>query len=361
MHTPPILVLLLLTACPARRPPEAPAELATPRLPAPQADVYALVHGTPTDGVVSRLAGGRPWEESLSGAAGALAMQDASERDLSLWAARWSALRAGYAYPVLDVFSEEVDEGRPALGLPAALEHRVPATADLGLARARLGPRDLYVALVGTSPLDLAPIPRRIEIGDKLEVALKEAVYPASLSVEVASPSGRLLSRPLIGPTEVQLSEQGEWWFEIWSPTQLLAAFPVYAGIEPADDVPFQALPQDLRREANPEKVLVALLGEARALFSWPALQRDPILDASARIAARDGFDATAPRAESSACRESLRCRAESAEGALACMRSWFVEARSRAAFLNPACTLVGLATGHDERGSWIAVELGSP
>jgi hypothetical protein len=355
-------VLLVLCAC-RHASPSAGATPSTPRLTAPEAPVYAVVHGKPPDPLVASQVKGLPWDEALSGAAGALAMEDVAHGIAPTdWTVRWAALRAGYAYPVQLVGTEQV----AADALPTTLVARLAelSKGDIGLARVRGTEVDLWIALAGSPVIRLAPFYRSVGVGESIAIAPENGSAHPEVDVEVASPSGLYGHKALASGFHQTLTEAGEWWFQMSVPGRTLAAFPVYAGIIPPKDVPLQdgLSSTDVGAAADPDtawRLVVAF----RRLFDWPLSDRDPILDAAARRALQSAPGSSKPLLPGApgACRTSVRCTTTGPEGVVGCVRAWYVDASDRAELLQPSCTLAGLALAADASGLHLDVELGSP
>ncbi|MCK6502723.1 hypothetical protein L6R53_04885 [Myxococcota bacterium] len=250
-------------------------EALPPVLPAMEAEVYATGARAPADPVVALAVAGlaaagtlQGVDEALSGAAAALAL-DGGEA-LTTAQARWAAWRAGYPFLVRAVVSGRTETA----GLPDAvaqgLREVVQPGDQVGLARARSGQVDRWVALVAHPLAGVPAFSRQHEVGQPLSVAL-----PAQAEWRVVSPGGVALAGR--GAVAVRLEEAGEWWLEARLPDGMLS-LPVYAGMPMPPgtvlDVPGPAPggPDEVTQQA------LDLLGELRATFDLPALSPDPTL-----------------------------------------------------------------------------------
>ena len=166
-----MLPLMLAFAC-ASKTPDGPVEAVVdpamqPVLPAMEADVYTAVQTLPRDSLVAQVALGMRWDESLSGAAAALGLDDI---EVTLERAQHAAHRSGYPYPVRVVSSGRVWAGTHPDALVRTL-HKILGKEDhLGLSRVRRGEQDRWVALI-SSPVDqLRPLQRKQEMGATPEI-----------------------------------------------------------------------------------------------------------------------------------------------------------------------------------------------
>lgn len=223
-----MMLLLLAVGCGPKAPPE-PAPVAAPILPAPEAALYAVGASAARDPLVFRVVQDAtlPWDESLSGAAGAMALEEGRPLDLS-WA-RWAALRAGYPHPVVAVVEGLEAADLTPVGLGDALHRQLRMGDHLGLARARSATGDRWIALVGRPRLLLDPVPRFVDLGARLPLS---ADRPAR--VLVRAPDGSIREDTL--PCELRLDQPGGWRIALEDPRQpgrLWAGFPVHAGERP--------------------------------------------------------------------------------------------------------------------------------
>lgn len=178
---------------------ESPTDDDTPILPAPDAGMYAHGPSAPKDAMVAVAAEGLAWDEALSGAAGAIAV---TGNDPTMPAVRWAAIRAGYPYPVLTAVTGSSDHGVAPDGMLERIRNLLRPGDDLGLARARVGAADVWVALVGRTAGRLVPFPREVEVGDAVMLA-PDATLRGPLEWTLVSPRGELRTGKL--PADVVL------------------------------------------------------------------------------------------------------------------------------------------------------------
>jgi uncharacterized protein YkwD len=268
------LVWLSISACaPKPTPPADPAdEDDTPILPAPDAAMYAHGPSMPKDPMVAAAAHGLAWDEALSGAAGAIAV---SGDQPSMPAVRWAAIRAGYPYPVITAVSGTADRDVAPQGMLDNLASLLRPGDDLGLARARVGASDAWVALIGRTHNRLVPFPREVAVGDAVMLS------PANESREpfqwtLVSPHGELRSGAL--PADVVLDQMGEWWLEVQAPGgAVVVSVPLYAGMT----TPPQPVVLEGATVAGPTEATAALLdgvNRVRQAFDLPGLAVDSTL-----------------------------------------------------------------------------------
>lgn len=287
-------MLILLMACLHREPVDVGRAMdpeQAPILPAPEADLYAAVGGQPSDPLVARAAQGLPWDEALSGAAGALAL--ASDRGAELGQARWAAWRAGYPYPLRSVAFVSEAPGAFPKALIEALRPQVRPGDHVGLARARVGLEDRWVAVIGHASRTVTPFPRQVARGEALRL---EGAGIARW--RLTSPTGVALSGQ--APGAPALTEAGEWWLELLADDgRVVVSAPVTVGMPPSPTAPLD-LPG--RSPSGPEEALdsaLAELSDLRAVFDLPALAADETLDVLARqpLASAEPWDAGAATA----------------------------------------------------------------
>lgn len=328
-----------------------------PILPARNAEVYARGHSVPADPVVAVVASELPWDEALSGAAASLALD--AEGPISLPQAQWMAWRAGYPFPVA-VGAVGIATGlQPPQAVRSLVEERLQEGEDLGLARARAGQEDRWVALIGR-PIEGVPVfDRQHAVGEALEVAL-----PAQARWIVVSPEG--LPRQGAGPVHVILDELGEWWLDATLPAGRLS-LPVYAGMDmpPTPVVELPGLPSDSPTAARDE--LYRLLDRVRADFELAELSPDPLLETLA-VAPLEALDAGAWVQEE----EVQRLRAAGFVGGTAdqvwceartvalCLEGLMRTAQGRVAVLEPGHRLVGAWARVSTDGTLLVLNLAS-
>ncbi len=361
------VLLPLLAACGGSTLPPAKLEAlgeATPRLPAPEAQVYATNLGTPGDPLVASQVGELPWEESLSGAAGALGVEAAGGTPPDPWLVRWTALRAGYPYPVEDFLYEKVDEGSIGERVIQALSDSAVLGSHVGLVRVRAGNGDYWVGLLARPRIALEPVPRELPVGGTVELRSAHGRPAQSVRVKLVSPAGELTRTVLNLGVSFEMDVAGEHWIELSDDLGVLASFPVAVGApaEPAPPLAGLHLPC-----ASPEELEDAswdLLDELRERYDWDPLRADPILASVARAhladhLGHDGPESGAFRGAPGACRASLSCGLLPSTGAESCFQQWLVEPEARASLLDPRCVLVGLDSDTAEGRLWLQLELG--
>lgn len=335
-----ILPILLFFACAHRGPgarsggvdPEQP-----PILAAPEADLYAAVGGEPRDALVAAAAQGMSWDEALSGAAGSLAL--ASDRAPELGQARWAAWRAGYPYPLRALSFAAEEPGAFPDELISAVKAEIRPGDHLGLARARVGQEDRWVALIGRASRTLSPFPRQLARGETLRL---EGAGVARF--RLTSPTGQAQEGPL--PAAPALAETGEWWLELYAEDErVVLAVPVTVGMAPSP-----APPLDLpgRAPDGPEQATAQALegiAEIRAIFDLAPVGADPTLALLARqpLEAREGWTvAEAPgrvRAAGFAQGDGFSCSAPTVP---LCLDAALRSGDGRRALLDPRWRLAG-------------------
>jgi len=334
-------------ACaPKAPPPAAPTGVEpamSPILPAAVAPLYALGEIVPRDPLVRATveAGGLPWVESLSGAAGRLAM--GSEGPPDLVSARWAATRAGYPYDVQQVIvGEEVAGGYPT-GLAELIRQKLRPGDQIGLARARVLERDRWVVIIGRPALQLPDFPREQRQGAVLQLA---ADRPGRWTL--VSPVGVIHEGAL--PVAAVLDLDGEWWLHIEGVEGRLG-LPLYVDIPtPASSLVGDA-PRGLKGPQDAEAAVLQILGDVREAFGAPALQLDPTLRA---LTAHPLEALQAGQLDHGAAEARLRaagflvgpsrvlsCKAPDAA---VCMDSLLRAPEARSALLDPTAAVVGLS-----------------
>lgn len=362
----PILSVLLLCACGGPGAPSAgkleALGSASPRLPAPEARVYATQVGTPGDLLVASVVGDLPWEESLSGAAGALGVEAAEGEPPDLWTVRWAALRAGYPYPIEEFSYEQVPEGAVGERVIQAATQQVRPGDHLGLVRVRSGSGDLWVTLLGRPRVLLEPVPRELPPGGELKLVPEPGA--GELSLSLVSPSGKLEQGDLWQGRSFVLSEAGEYWVELKDRHGVAAAFTVMVGALSEPAAPLAGQYSKAADAEGIEDVGWELLDHVRDLYGWSLMDDDPILGPVARAHLDDLMGAEGPesgafRGEPGSCRASLSCSLLAGAPVEACFQQWLVEPSARAAMLDPRCTVAGVAGGARGERLWLQIELG--
>lgn len=312
-----------------------------PVLPAMEGEVYARGEGHPPDPLVAVAMGGRPWDEALSGGAAAAAL-NGPEGQLTHAGVQWAVWRAGYPFVVERIAVGLTEEPVPPAAVRGLIEDPANAGLDLGLARARRGEQDRWVALVGR-PIPGAPtFARDYAAGETMELAL-----PAEASWTLVTPEG--MARTGTGPLRQRMDEEGEWWLELQLPGGRVS-LPLYAGMDmppaPVMDLPGRTVagPDDARDLA------VSLLAELRLDFELPVLVAEPVLHSLARqpldelVAGSWDREAAVARLRSAGflapSTDQVWCRAPTVAQ---CIERLVRTASGRMALLDPALNLVGV------------------
>jgi hypothetical protein len=357
--------LLLLCACGGQHPPR-PGHLealgaAPPRLPGPEATIYATHVSAPGDPLLAAVVGDLPWEESLSGAAGALGVELAGGNPADPWTVRWAAYRAGYPHPIEELSLERVPEGgvgRQVLDITASV---MRPGDHVGLARVRGAEGDTWVGILGRPRLQLEPVPKLIPPGHDLDLS---ATGPQPLELTVVSPVGALQRSELRQGRRITLEEPGVWWIEIRDPGGVAASFPVVAGLAPIATPPLLDRRRLVSDREGLELAAWELLDLVREYHERPLAEGDPILGpvARAHLAEQLGIDGPSSGGfpgEPGSCRASASCALPRSEGVERCYQRWLVEPAVRAALVDPRCTVAGIATELRPEAFWIQLELG--
>jgi hypothetical protein len=216
-----MIALLLALAC-APKPQALPAGFdpkAGPLLPAMEAPIYASGQSVPKDVLVSQVALGLKWDEALSGAAAAMALLDG--QPLTLEAAQHAAYRAGYPYPVQRMSMGWMEAGVYPDELGRSLAATLQEGDQIGLARARTGDRDRWVALIARPVDALSPISRELRLGAEVPIRTRT---PCTWTL--VSPRGQVQTG--MTPAMVALEEAGEWWLEVRTLNATVASIPLY-------------------------------------------------------------------------------------------------------------------------------------
>jgi len=269
-------IVIALVGCPK----SAPVDYTeAPRLPSPVTGSYGRLPNIPTDAVVADLVKGHTWDAYLSGGAAALAL-DALKSPVSLatWAIREDVWRGGYPYPIDSVKRfEGVPESPPPFEVAAWLL-TVPASADVGLVRARDSLHEVWIGMVATPRVDLGVMPRSVRIG----TALSLPVVPGGRYV-IAEGDGDKITGLLDAGWRGALEAEGEWVFQVYDAQGLAAWFPVYVGVEAPDTNLLPAVPTPVLSAADVITLTDRYLAELRDAYGSAVWHRDMILDASAR------------------------------------------------------------------------------
>lgn len=278
-----LIALSLWLGCPKARVQDAidPEQLqAIPRLPAPRSGTYARVPARPSDPVIAALTEKLRWDASLSGAAAGLALDLGEGRSgLHAWEVREAAWDAGYPYPITQVRGWNTPQGAsPPQELLAWLDASGPEV-DLGLVRARSAQGDSWVALLATPRIDIGVQPRQAHLAGVLELpAVPGARYT------VVDPIGRMYEGGLDLPQTFHLDQGGEWLFQVADEQGIGAKFPVYVQMIPPD-LALLVGGEAPRSDAELVQQTQQTLAEIREVYGQGSWERDPMLEAAARVA----------------------------------------------------------------------------
>ncbi len=363
-----IALWLGLAACSHPTPPAPPEVSPAPVLPAPEAPLYALGVREPRDPVVAALVrdGLLPWVESLSGAAGAMLLEP--DRPATLHEARFRAVRAGYPYPVVAVVGGEASADEEPPDLLATLGPLVRPTDHVGLARARVGDRDRWMALVGRPRVALEPFPREVQPGDAVKL-----VSDPPARWRLLAPSGAVLGGWT--PASFAPDDPGEWWLELrgeapgrrGAPGEVVAAVPLYVGV-PTPVLPdFDVPGPEVSGPAEAVDLALDLVGRVRERRDLVVPALDDTLATLERRPLERFLAGTWDREEGERRLRGagyvggpvheLACRAESVA---ACVAAWMGTFDDRAALLDPGVRVAGLAARVDTEGVALALALAS-
>ncbi len=230
------MLLSLLLACPKQGPLEPPVTEGSPLVPALVAPVYTASPAQPRDPLIAWAMRDRAYDETLAGAAAALAFVHAQHGSVDEAAVRWALIRAGWPFGFGQVELETVaEEATPGL-LLAELDD-IPADVPVGLVRVRTPKGDTWALIAAEPPISLAPFSREPDIGDPLELALDPTGW-TQLSQRALAPSGRVYEGGVV------YGEPGEWLVELSGvdasgQRRHLVQVPVYVGEPTPDDGPF--------------------------------------------------------------------------------------------------------------------------
>lgn len=244
----------------------------TPVLPAPEAPVYSVGRTEAADPLVQKLVeqGALRWAESLSGAAGALALRS---EPAGLMDARWAAVRAGYPHSVLSIIQGEEAPGAWPAELLARLGGLPPGT-ELGIARARGPGVDRWVVLVARPDLLLNSFPRELDPGETLRVTGAGGAW-ALMAPDFTVQTGAL-------PLELPLDQVGEWWLQVRrGDRQSTISVPLFVGVQTPVDPLFGDGPTVVGHDDLVDRAW-SLVDAARDEYGLPLLAPDPGLAALA-------------------------------------------------------------------------------
>ncbi len=341
---------LLVGACAPKAPkevaPTAPMAipaLVAPVLPAARSTWYAHGEALPRDVLVRGLVEreGFSWVESLAGAAGHLALEGSPE--LSLLAAEWAAIQAGYPSPVVTVIQGAEPAGQYPTGLGQALRQVLRPGDELGLVRGRVGDKDRWVAIVGRPHLRVEPFARELGSGEVLKV-----VADRSARWTLVSPDGKVESGGL--PLERRLEMEGEWWLRLET-SEGNSGLPVYVGMGTPTEPLVPVLEDSLAGPVDAERRVYAQLAEIRSAFGLRAFGLDPSLRTLATRPLQDMTAGSWSEEEGVARLRSagfvhgpvaqLACAGPSVG---VCLANFLKDPRQRAALLDPELATSGLA-----------------
>jgi hypothetical protein len=357
-----MLTALILLSCAARvgttDAAVEPVSATGPVLPSPVADLYATGSSSPRDTAVAAMAAGLPWDEALSGAAGALAMMPTSAAP-TLAQARFAAATAGYPYEVRSLTIGKVLVNTEPAGLLEELRRQLQPGEDLGLARARLGEQERWVALFGARRGSVDPFPRTLVNGE--ELVLKGTGDRAY----VVSPRGDIID--LAMPATVALTTDGEWWVEVWSGSSRVVGVPVMVGRAAFTAPYFDGTMAKLEGPQDAEDDALDLVDTVRQSFGLLPLQDDGTLAQLARLPVDDvamgRFDrATAETRLQGAgfvggSSAAVACTGDTVG---ACVDTLMRSGQDRAALLNPGMRLAGAAAQVSTSGVAIVMNMAS-
>ena len=189
-----------------------------PILPAPQAQWYSTEGDPPKDPLVMKVSQKLNWSESLSGAAADIGLK-IKGRAPRIEDAKWAAIRAGFPYQVYRMVVGDVDLDTYPKDLERLLRALNPER--LGLVRVRVGTKDRWIALLGSSGALEEGFPREAALGQEIEIK-------GAGSLRVMAPSGEMKEATL--PYTFQPHEAGEWWIEV-EKGNIYSSLPLYVDV----------------------------------------------------------------------------------------------------------------------------------
>lgn len=353
------LALLVLVAACKPRPVASLAEIAgeldyaiPPRLPSPDAAVYATVDGRSMDPVVGPLVRGLRFDSGLAATAAGLALAAAEgEGGLSRWELREAAWQAGYPFPIYDARAwSVVQNGPPPRDLLAWIE-ATPPEEPMALVRARGHAGDVWIGARARPAMQLDPIPRLANLGTPLRIP----ALPGGLW-RLTDGGGTLTSGPAEAPVEIVLSSAGEWLLQLVAADRReVLKVPIYVGIDaPSDPLlrpdpdapPFVVgTPEDAVDHAD------ELLVHVRETYGLEAFERSPLLDAALDRFADDpekGAEDMAGSVGMGGAATLWRCDDTTVEN---CLDRWIWDPRRRADLLSETLDTLALHARLDTRG----------
>lgn len=349
-----IVALAALACAPKAPPPTLAEQLAVldhgvrPVLPSPRSQTYARTQATPRDPIVATMMQGHRWDTGLAGAATIIALDALQERGgLSRWELREALWAAGYPHPVDEARIWSVPAGSTPDGELLEWLAKVPATADVGLVRARHSNTDAWVGLHATPDVDLGVQPRKATTGMPLELpAIPGASYV------VSDPSGALFDGSLDSAAKLLLTRAGEWLVLLLKDGKELSRFPIFVDV-PLPEQPLfrqEEGPTSIGSDAEAQQHLQRLLSLARKAYGLEPWDATPLLDiATQNVAA--GAELGASLAGVGLVSEQLvhwTCDDYSVED---CLDRWVWDPRRRKVLLDPGYDLAGVTVTLDPRG----------
>ncbi|HND32609.1 MAG TPA: hypothetical protein PLA94_21585 [Myxococcota bacterium] len=264
-------LLLQLSACtPVHRDPYAPDVV--PRMPSPLGQIYTRAAQEPGDPVVKKALRELPWDEVLSGVASGLALDLLQGDEPGAFQIRWRGVLAAWPYPVLGMRTEQTEYDAIPVRLIEEAKRQASLGMDLGLVRGRSGEGDLWVLVWSRRTAELGPIPREPSVGQRVELVGADFTVVDPLGV-----------RKNLGEGAWVPSEPGEWLLEARTPGgQQITRIPIFVG-EATPLLP----PIQKQATGEPENAAWALFSTIRTWYQLPLPERDPGLDAVARVRLR--------------------------------------------------------------------------
>lgn len=315
------MLLFTLIACPKPVDIEGPpVPVGLPVVPAPVAPVYTRAPGIPSDELVRWAVG--DYDETLAGAAAALAFIHDEHDAIDEAAIRWALFRAGwpYGFQKVDLVTVPADTTPDGLVTTA---RALPEGTPVGLARVRDDDGDTWVLIVGDVAADLPPFDREAEVGEALDLGVTQRAL---------APGGELVEGAFV------YGEPGEWVVEA-SGDDWLVSVPVYVGEITPEDGPFIAV-DTLRPSVEQAEVgAEGKVNVLRDLLGADDLDVDPVLSSLARTAA--DADAFEPSTVYGGSAVAISCTGQTVQG---CLDRTFWSIDSRALLANPEHTHMGIA-----------------
>lgn len=272
-----IALALLLAACGPKLPNTAMLE-APPKLPAPRGSTYVSVEGEPGDPAIAKLAKGKAWNETLSGAAAGLALEwSDGSGDLAGWEVREAAWQAGWAWPILEVRGWMTRQAEEPPGELVDWLKTLDADQPLGLVRARGRQGDAWVALRGQPRGDIGTKPRQVPLDYELRFDAQPGV-----SLTVADSVGVVRKMTLDAERAIRVDAAGEWLFEFRDDDGLIALFPIYAAMVPPETKVLSRQSGRVESAADAANGFVEILAEVREIYGLPGYEDDPLIQAAA-------------------------------------------------------------------------------